>query len=495
MRVGVLPVDSRPCNQRFVADLGNIYGQIEIDTLPKKDCGYFMEGANPEAVRNFLINGAPQWDYLVLSVDMLCYGGLIQARSISLETDQNYEENRLLLLKGLKSINPQLKILGHSVIMRLSITASSSDYLEHWKNIASYSKYAHLAKLNYKKYAAILQEYKQKIPQDLLRNYLAARERNHNINQKCIDYVNENIIDYLDLCQEDSEADGLQIIEQTALREKITKLGLGNKVVIKNGTDEEVSLLFARCINETAKTKPKIYVHYMRKKEDFVALYEDRSLIENLEKSMVSSNVQIVSDIAACDFVLLVSPFPDKQIDLMFDNDNELELSKQMLDELETVKGYPYAFLDITYANGGSLPLLSKIISILGIEKLSAYSAWNTASNSIGTVLGQLSALYQRGEEADQTANLSFLIERIIDDCLYQGVVRNILNNQLKSEGEDVWNFSLPKRTVQEKLLPLLNKKTDTFLEKYYPGLNVGLTASFPWNRTFELDVNVTIKK
>lgn len=490
MRIGILPVDSRPCNHQFGKQLGAIYQKFEVDVLPLEASGYFMERANMQAVEEYLIEGAARWDYAVISADMLCFGGLIQAREYSEEFNEAYCLNRLQILRRMKQINPQLKLLAYSVIMRLSVTASSNESVEVWENLFEYSKYAYLNEIDAAQYGDTFRDYASRIPQEVLDNYLTARKRNHVVNKTCIDLVSSGVIDYLDLCQEDSHQYGLHVKEQEILSRHIQIAKLEHAVTIKNGTDEEVSLLFGRCVNLHERRKPCIYVHYMRQDPSFIALYEDRPLVENIEKNLSSSGCTIVDQVEESELILIVSPFPEvKQTDIVFEDITQSSLTDEMKRGLEQFSGVPYAFLDVTYANGGSKQLLEQILDVLESTNLMAYSAWNTASNSIGTIAGHLSVLAYSDYQSED--NLSFLMERIIDDCLYQGVVRGQLNRMLKEQGEDVWRFKQPKQQIEELLRPLLQQEVDQFLHRYYPKYHVDAVFSYPWDRTFELKVAV----
>jgi len=493
MRVGILPIDSRPCNQKFGKSLGEIYQKLEVDILPLKDCGYFMHRGDLQAVKDYLIDGAPKWDYAIISIDMLCYGGLIHSRQYSDEFNQDFCLDRLQILKKMKTINPELKIVAYSVIMRLSTTASSNKDVETWENIFSYSKYAYLNEIDPKKYGDIFRDFTNRIPKEMLNNYLTARERNHIVNKTSIEFVREGTIDYLDLCQEDSHQYGLHVKEQEVLAKLIKASNLEQYVTIKNGTDEEVGLLFGRCVNLHEGTKPKLYLHYMNKNQNLIALYEDRPLVENIEKNIFSSYCSIVDRIEESDCILIVSPFPvEKQFDIVFEELEPPYLTEEMIADLKQLNGRPYAFLDVTYANGGSKFLLEYVLSTLGSDNLMAYSAWNTASNSIGTIAGQLSVLAYTPFRSKE--NVSFLLERIIDDCLYQGNIRQKVNKRLKQQDEDVWCFTQPKQNIENLLRPLLQEEIELFLNTYFPKYNTEITFSYPWDRTFELDVEVKTK-
>ena len=115
-------------------------------------------------------------------------------------------------------------------------------------------------------------------------------------------------------------------------------------------------------------------------------------------------------------------------------------------------------------------------------DGLWGYSAWNTASNALGVLLAQAVTDSARGKK-----NEAFFRERLLDDGLYQAIVRQKLNGRLWERGRDV--FSLSDRPEAEALLRrLFSQALPGFWSLHrLPDYEITL----PWARTFEADVRV----
>ena len=76
-KIVYLPLDERPCNAAFVPKLFD-GGELSIVTPPR--LGSKKTPARWEDVRDFLLRACADADGLVLSMDMLLYGGLLPSR-------------------------------------------------------------------------------------------------------------------------------------------------------------------------------------------------------------------------------------------------------------------------------------------------------------------------------------------------------------------------------------------------------------------------------
>ncbi|WP_312107679.1 DUF4127 family protein, partial [Lachnoclostridium sp.] len=114
------------------------------------------------------------------------------------------------------------------------------------------------------------------------------------------------------------------------------------------------------------------------------------------------------------------------------------------------------------------------------------YSAWNTASNALGTILAQVVLATGAKEEE----NRCFTLERFLDDFAYQGIVRQQLKTELVAKGEDTLN--LKEKKMSDKILSQL---MEVFVKKdpIFQGKQLELSCELPWARIFE--ANILIKK
>jgi len=138
--------------------------------------------------------------------------------------------------------------------------------------------------------------------------------------------------------------------------------------------------------------------------------------------------------------------------------------------------GKKLVFVDLLHPNGGSIEVLSE----LDYHNLLGYSAWNTASNSLGSALAVIALDSYKNSDLS-----SFLFERIIDDCLYQTYVRREINQLLLSEGVNIYDIPLFELN---RVLILIKEKLKNISKEY---LNFNFKVILPWARTFEIDIDL----
>jgi hypothetical protein len=166
------------------------------------------------------------------------------------------------------------------------------------------------------------------------------------------------------------------------------------------------------------------------------------------------------------------------------------------------------AVADVAHANGADPYLICELLSNGQFLTLAAYAAWNTASNTLGTVTAAaavLSYLKKTNTIDDQIIDrhVQFMMNRIADDWLYQSHVRGriakitenphsvkkpaAMRDELRRElGKDLSRVNedfFLLRTLDHCLLP--GNKALIFSR-------IALSnATLPWHRLFEADVSV----
>jgi hypothetical protein len=446
---------------------------------------YFTRPAWFPYIDEWLAEAAAKSRYLILSLDMLCYGGLIASRSAG----GRDAVSRLDIIPRLKALNPQLRIFAFSIIMRSSITTIDEKSWAYWGLINEYSRLKGLGDPRYR-------ELESRIPGELLAAYLEARERNHLVNRGAVDLLNGNVIDCLTLLQEDSSPGGIQQIEQKALVERVSAEA-ADRLFIHNGADEGAMLLLARILNR--EKAPHIRWEFLNPQgAGMTAAYEDRPLVQNLESQIRASGM--ARDTGDSPLRLLIlSPKTEKQFDSHAQYGEAEDYTGEELDEMVSKiegpldAGKTVGLLDAAYANGGHAAFMQKVRerNLLGFLKfrgifprriIRAYAGWNTASNSLGTVLCQLSArLYAERRGLPPGRNSIFTLERYLDDCLYQSVVRPRIEARLREEGLNVLNLGGAKAQAERRI----------FRELKALSPNLDFSFSLPWPRTFEGDIEI----
>lgn len=511
-KVLYIPLDDRPVNLTFVKDLGKI-SNVNIVTPPLEMLGQFFEKGKCNEISSWLLS--TNEEVLIISLDMLLYGGLISSRSS--ETSKEEALELLNTIREFKRKNPSVKIYASSNIMRLSISILGDESEIWWRKINKYNELRYkieiLGELNLK---SDLDKLIVDIPEKVLGNYLKSRTRNHELNIEAINLVKDGIVDFLILSQEDCSPYGLHWIEHKKINEEIDRYDLKHKIYVYPGADEIGQILLAKYINDSTKVYPKVFIFYDNEDEsNNIPKFEDRPLNKNVDEHLKSLEAIIVKDIEACDLILAISTPNIPYIDMVEDNMDKYN-KKQKIDYfVSKLKEYSnknkvIALADLAFANGGDLYLIEKLREEDLIFKIISYSAWNTAGNALGTAIVHgniISNLIKRNQLnlSNSIASLKFLLERYADDFFYQSVVRKDTSKIVLEKNLSVFNMGSINISINnyvEKAIDKLIK--EYFMEKTINYLKVNgviskidVKASLPWNRIFESEcsISLTIKE
>lgn len=515
MRIALLPLDDRPCNLAFPQKLAAM-GGIQLAIPPAELLGRFRTPGDGRRLAEWIVAKASSVDILIASIDMLAYGGLVASRTASVHADEALRN--LDALRKAKAMNPSLKTYAFNVIMRLSISATDKGILRYWALLHERCQ--------------IVEEPRDllrfdDIPRALLMDFISARERNHAVNLKSIEMVGGDIIDYLILPQEDAAERGLHKAEQERLYAAIARNGVEDRVAVHNGTDEAAVVLLARALNEWAGVSPKVGRFYSRPGgERVVALYEDKTVGENIASHVRAIKGRLVSA-ESTDLILAVHTPKGRQRDLCMEAPDSADTAlvgpesaacgseagafatsgPQADDQLDAFaakvsrlagQGRLVGVLDIAYGNGGDAALIDALAERMDLCSLAGYAGWNTASNALGTVLSQLSiySLFKDRPGAEE-ANVAFTVERLLDDYLYQAVVRRKINERLEGLGIDRWNLGEDFSRVEGWVVEEMDREIRAFVARLSERSSclTGLQyrVRLPWPRTFEVSVDVRL--
>ncbi|MBR0317171.1 MAG: DUF4127 family protein [Synergistaceae bacterium] len=483
--IGFIPLDTRPYTYDIPIQLGKLFGAKIL--YPDMDIlTFFREKPKSTALlRSWLLQTAKKCDALVVSAEQLLYGGLIQSREVKISISDRNEI--IKTLRTIKKAHPNLKIYASNVLMRNSISAFDNESVFWWKKIQEYSK------AYYRAYAkgdieakAELKNLTAEIPEKVLNTFLHARKFGYGDKLAFIQLVKDGIIDQLIICQEDSEAEGIQRFEQEEILSMIQKEGLTDKIYMANGAGEAGAELVMRALcPDGSDTK----IVWLGENINFSAMYEDRPFVENLKSHMSALNIRETSN---ADNVICILPPKRKQSDYVMGfsegyeeySSEEFEVMSQRISDL--VKNGKHVFLlDIEAANGGNPKLLTAVAKKIPILELYGYSAWDTASNSLGTLLAQLLACKNKNSEE----NKSYTSERILNDCVYQSIVRQKVSEKLKNAGVNVWNIEDTK--TAEQLISDTFQENEELLHNIFGDNVPKFQTKLRWPRLFEIKVSL----
>lgn len=493
MRIGYLPLDSRPCNYRWPVELAQWCGHDCI--VPGKHLmDWFYNPAQYEGSKAFLETAAQECDALVVSIDHLCYGSLLASREYGISYETALA--RLSILEKIRRKRADLPLLACGVIMRSSISSIVSPDMKAYHAMTRYSYYSALyEQTRSEAMKAEADKAEAEIPAEVFDKYFRARKRNAIVNKECIRLAADGVLSSLLLLQEDSETMGFHTKEQLELRALVSEKKADN-VWLHNGADEGGSVAVMKAIGGNHR------FHLEQLDEnganDFVAKYEDRPFGENVRSYI--SYAGLLEDSDSPYVLAIATPSKGFQADLMQTDvslaskrhavNSESEVDKHWLEQIADKiarlckAGKQVYLLDVLSANGGNMKLMKALSQRIDLMNLAGYSSWNTASNSLGTAMAQLISDQLAGK-----ANRAFLSERLIDDLIYQSSVRRKLNEWIRAKGEDDYNLSDEETTAARAKLEQLMSEfcIESGVLSGFPKCEM----SFPWNRTFEIDVRM----
>ncbi|WP_261130880.1 DUF4127 family protein [Bacillus sp. Marseille-Q3570] len=506
-KIALLPVDARPVTRDLPRQLAAI-GGWEVLVPERHELGFLKKPGNLDHLQKWLREMAHEVDGIIVSVDMLGYGGLVSSRISEATVDE--VRARLQVLKELKAVNPELKIMGFSATMRLSNSYVNEEEKEYWsrygKEIWQFSYHSHrhskTKDFNSKK---LVEELKPQIPDTILKDYKKTRERNFTINLSLLDEVDAGLFDTLVFPQDDTAEYGYNIQEQELLSEEVNKRTLHEKVFIYPGADEVASTLVARMVYDLEDVKRPIFHPFYSGQKGALsnAMYEDRPITESVKGQVYAFGSFTVESSPEADVLLAVNVPGKKQGDLALQRGlYEVDTTDRNLGEwmlkikhyLE--KGKDVAVADLAYANGADPALMPRLIDSGIFSHLSGFAGWNTAGNSLGTVIAHSAMVHLQklnGFLLDtdfRKRHLELLTLRLLDDYLYQSVVRqNVRGRVDESRLNDDELLEVVQQEFMEAAGEMLKKLQ--LCQGFAPRIQ---NLALPWNRTFEIGLVIELE-
>ncbi len=498
--LALIPLDDRPCNLRFPAQIAAIGGD-ELVSPPIETLGHFNTPGQPGKIAAWL-RDLPEVAALIVSCDMLAYGGLVASRRS--ETDEETALSRLEALRAFREARPTTPIYGFNILMRLTVTMDSEEAAANYYNIQRYARLIDEAERFDSDYLREqLETVKAAIPPAALEEYLRARQRNHGVNLRMIEWLSEGTFDYLLITQEDATEFGLHRREQAALLARAIELGVAEKMSLHPGADEAALTLLARQWN----LSPRFRVHWSsRAQAKNIAAFEDRPY-----------DVALSQHVAAIGGVLLPGEvLPQEKMDADFELFVNAPVGGSAKDEDKAARagrsaklgefvrkmeeaaqnGRRVALCDVAFPNGADDLLMSKLEARGLLGKLAAFAAWNTAGNTTGTVLAQCAAIKRSAESEEDAENFNsqFTFERLVDDWLYQSRLRARLETSAHRQGLSPLNMGEAGESVETGLRRELRGYAQMMASRHFDSALEDCEISLPWRRAFEVDFRARLQ-
>ncbi|GGF81197.1 hypothetical protein GCM10010912_27880 [Paenibacillus albidus] len=498
--IAFVPLDERPCNYEFPYLLAR-GTEFEVNRPPMEIMGLKKRPADVEKLWAWFEESCAEADGAVVALDTLLYGGIIPSRLHELQPEELTA--RLNRLRGIKQRYPALTLYAFQLIMRCpqySLSDEEPDYYADWgREIFRTGFIGHRLELGIATEEEIreLAEIDIRLPGNVLEDYLGRRAVNIEASRQVLALVEEGIIEFMIVPQDDSAPYGHTAKDQEKIRSRISELDLELNVYMYPGADEVGCVLLTRMMNKAAGRVPLIYPRLSSVQGAFVIpLFEDRFFYETLKYQIMAAGGLLASSTEEADLVLLVNTPGETMMEAVSQQHschsydvyrNVMELVEYG-DYLLRSKGKPVAVADVGYANGGDRKLVKMLRRKGLLFELAGYAGWNTSSNSLGTVIAQAMIYLHYGRSQE---HLDFLALRYAEDVCYCSVVRGELSEgPVQEMGYGKYLLDGPRGTVaarvEERLREELAQRIDTAA-----GAVIITDCYMPWNRMFEVGLSV----
>jgi len=509
----VVPLDDRPANVYFPT-MTAASADVDVVLPPEEIVGTFTTPGDGDAVGQWLL-GQEEADGYVVSVSMLAYGGLIASRTGVAATAEEARE-RVEVLRELREQNPGTPIYVYDTIQRLALSALGENAELYYTLIQQWAILTdRVENLGEEELRGELEEIRAQIPDDVLADYVAARERNHEVNRMLVEWAAEGVVDHLVLAQDDAAPYGLHRAEREELRALVEGLGVQDTVQIFPGADEVDATLVSRFVQQLHGTSPAVAVEYSGiDGAEWVAPFEDTTYAENVERHVVAAGGTVVAE--EPDVWLMVNtPSAD-------DGDRAADLDGFVARVAELVEaGEDVIVLDAVEVNRAERALTDRLEESVPLASLLAYSAWNTAGNALGIATGHGFARWsylEAGSAGDSPeelleqaeAHVSYLLHRFVLDDRWKNDVQTAAYAEAQEQGWNVFGLTdeqteVMEAFVAERLVPL----TEEFHAEHFAGEEAVLArdaapatigelvathVALPWPRLFETELEPQVR-
>lgn len=496
----LLPLDNRPCNVLFVRQLAGI-AQAEVVTPPDHWLGSWLNPGLCERFAPWLRAQARPGDRLILSSDMLCYGGLVASRNAAVSASQALE--RLDVLAELHQRGFHLEVL--STIPRL--------YLRTSEGQAPFE--AALAA-----WAAKADRFSPPpagVPGVWVHQYLDVRQRNLRVLLRLEELTRDGVVDRLVIGQDDSSSQGLHFAEQQEVRRKVLEDKLQDRVWLGSGADELTMDMLAGQLAEKYDCHPEIELDYSEagserripplESHPLQSMVEDHLALCGARPVAARGQVRLLIQVPSSEPFAL--PGPEQR-------PKSYEFAERIRESI--VRGRLTAVADLAFINRMDPYLAEAVLERVPLTELEGFAAWNTPANALGTVVAQVVLRRLADRQARRwpiarvkesaRLHLAFLLARLVDDYGYQTMVRGDYYPRARGLSPNPDPLTSPYLSLGRQVrVQLIGWARQLYQDRFFgqlihlPGKRgparlgpMELEVVLPWPRLFEVEVRLDVQ-
>lgn len=487
-----VPQDDRPVDYEYTVSTAEAAG-YQVLTPPAQYLSGMNFHGSPDKLMAWVNANAGKADAMVLSIDSLVYGGLVDSRKHNLPMETLTA--RLEKVEALHKSHKNVPIYVFSTVMRSPWAGGKGVEPDYYLTMGSdiYQLASLQAKMDEEglnpqernDWFAIM----RRVPMEYIQDWYNRRRKNMSINYRLIDDARKGVFTYYSLGHDDNS-----VSTQSSLESKYLEMaGTGiPKTVFGSfpGADQLGLLLITRASNDFNNYHPKITVIYpLGGGEKTVPRYDGQAIGKTIASHVEAIGGTMV-DNERPDLLLAVNtPLTTSTTESAnFENfPIMLQSTRDFLTQIEKAVNLdiPVSIVDMAFSNGSDNTLVYGLYQDKMMYRLAAYNGWNTASNSVGYGIAQ--GVLSKYMTAD--AHRDMLTTQYLDNWAYQANVRDyIYRMQQKLEAGVVTQYY---PTLNEEL----QSRTKEQLQRYastYLGIDPKtVDVTLPWQRLFEVYVDV----
>ena len=486
----LLPLDDRPVSVSLPSQIAGIAG-VEVKTPGRDLRPHFREVPVAGGLAEWFARMRTETHAAVVSLDALACGSLIGSRLDDRSAAEMFVEWRHLT-------RPGPPVHAAIVVPRAPGVADATEEPHYWD---PHGPGLHALSTELSDGSALDEALERvpRLPRDVVRDWLSRRLRQHAMALGALDLHRRALLQTLVIGVDDATPHSLSAVAQRDLQRWAELTGPPEDVFVHPGADETGAALMARAVlGLSGQRAPRIaIVSHGVDTLTRIAPYETTPVGMTAERQLMAAGAQITHDLSTADAVVVVHPpavapfdgdwalSPPERTDATSANATA-GLAARLMSENHAV-----AIADVAHPNGGD-PALSAALSTEGLwQGLLGYAGWNTAGNSLGTVAAQLVATLtaQSLGTLNTSEHRAMMARRIVEDLGWMSLIRTKARREIGSDPgrHDVVTPTCEQRGQWESDLSEVLQGVGGFSDMRVEAGSLRL----PWNRTFELDVNI----
>ncbi len=509
LRVLLMPLDSRPVNTQHPHLLARIAG-CELIMPPPELLDNYTQPSDTDGLLSWLEQKMGDVDMAIIATNNPLAGGLIASRHPAAYAQL---DERLERLTATLEQYPAVDVTVICVLPRQLPTQFSNP---GWTFRDQLVRYGQLLDKQAQGSAtaqelADLGRVERSLPERTRLGYLAVYAANRRIGGQLLDATLAGYLDNLVFTLDDAASFGLSNLHRRELLQSAADQGIAERVHSLTGADETSMLALARMLVQQSGARPSWQVRYQQAADaDRIMRYESEPLSSAISEK--TAFVGAFSDDDEDANQLFVHARPGEG--------GVTRLAAELSEEHS--RGRLTGVIDVALINESDQSFIRSLLTQTGGAAIDSYAGWNTASNSIGSVVAHLAVrnvvtLQQRAATPSESsllreqlaADLEYRFLHFADEGSYQAVARAALASWLREQriaAEPIPQSQQGKADAKlsELMQPLLTAWSSLLQGEYEyhfsPDHTLTLSVAawrwetrLPWPRLFEVQVVPTV--